>query len=247
MESMETKLLNNFFSKAKKSFVRIFICFCLLVGISNNLFSQVLATQRTIKFPVWVLIEPEPSRVEDLDESKNGALTFAITHMRTSVPFILEGLIYGWNFTYTPSDKRRNVEEYFEYTPISEIKLGDKNISFSQLKADESRFSCWVAYERTDQQYALRQHWNSVKFPKIAGAGSGSIRDGDAGIHDAYAEAIQEAVREYVQGFTKNKPKEISGTVLLEDYPVLSIQSGRYVAKLQLLVNISRIVPYSSF
>ncbi|MBO4439567.1 MAG: hypothetical protein J5798_09485 [Spirochaetaceae bacterium] len=246
MESMETKLLAGFFSRAKP-FFRLFVCICLLAGVSCNLFSQVLATQRTIKFPVWVLIEPEPSCVEDLDESKNGALTFAITHMRTSVPFILEGLIYGWNFTYTPSDKMRNVEEYFEYTPISEIKLGDKNISFSQLKADESRFSCWVAYERTDLQYALRQHWNSVKFPKIAGTGSGSIRDGDNGIHDAYAEAILKAVREYVQGFTKNKPKEISGSVLLENYPLLSIQSGRYVAKLELLVNISRIVPYSTF
>ena len=109
--------------------------------MAYNAVSQVLATQRTLKFPVWVLIEPEPSRVEKLDESKDGALTFAITHMRTSVPFILEGMIYGWNFTYTPSDKMRNVEEYFDYTPISEIRLGDKNLSFSQLKADESRFS----------------------------------------------------------------------------------------------------------
>ena len=246
MEGMETKLLSSFSSMAK-SFARIFVCFCFFMCMADNAVSQVLATQRTLKFPVWVLIEPEPSRVEKLDESKDGALTFAITHMRTSVPFILEGMIYGWNFTYTPSDKMRNVEEYFDYTPISEIRLGDKNLSFSQLKADESRFSCWVAYERTDQQYALRQHWNSVKFPKIAGSGSGSIRDGDAGIHDAYAEAIKKAVREYVQGFTKNKPKEISGTVLLENYPLLSVQSGRYVAKLELLVQISRIVPYSSF
>ena len=246
MEGMETKLLSSFSSKAK-SFARIFVCFCFFMCMADNAVSQVLATQRTLKFPVWVLIEPEPSRVEKLDESKDGALTFAITHMRTSVPFILEGMIYGWNFTYTPSDKMRNVEEYFDYTSISEIRLGDKNLSFSQLKADESRFSCWVAYERTDQQYALRQHWNSVKFPKIAGSGSGSIRDGDAGIHDAYAEAIKKAVREYVQGFTKNKPKEISGTVLLENYPLLSVQSGRYVAKLELLVQISRIVPYSSF
>lgn len=243
---METKLLSSLSSQAK-AFARLFACFCILMCVVHNAVPQVLATQQTIKFPVWVLIEPEPSCVEELDESKDGALTFAITHMRTSVPFILEGLIYGWNFTYTPSDKMRNVEEYFEYTPISEIKLGDKNISFSQLKADDSRFSCWVAYERTDLQYALRQHWNSVKFPKIAGTGSGSIRDGDAGIHDAYAEAIKKAVREYVQGFTKNKPKEISGTVLLENYPLLSVQSGRYVAKLELLVKISRIVPYSSF
>lgn len=244
---METKLLSIYFSRTEKYLIRLFVCICLLISLSSGMFSQVLATQKTIKFPVWVLIEPEPSCAEDLDESKNGALTFAITHMRTSVPFILEGLIYGWDFTYTPSDKRRNVEEYFEYNPISEIKIGDKNISFSQLKADESRFSCWVSYERSDQQFALRQHWNSIKFPKIKGSGSGSIRDGDEGIHDAYAEAILQAVRSYVQGFTKNKPKEISGTVLLEDYPVLSIQSGRYVAKLELLVKISRIVPYSSF
>ena len=130
---------------------------------------------------------------------------------------------------------------------IRKQEIGDKNISFSQLKTDESKFSCWVAYERTDLQFALRKHWNSVKFPKINGTGSGSVRDGDEGIRDAYAEAILKAVREYVQGFVKNKPKEISGTVLLEDFPLLSVQSGRYVAKLELLVDISRIVPYSSF
>jgi hypothetical protein len=236
MESLETKLLSK---------ILFFTCVC--VCFSNNLFAQVLATQKTIKFPVWVLIEPEPSCVEELDETKNGELTFAIKHMRTSVPFILEGLIYGWNFTYTPSDKLRNVEEFFEFSPISTIKIGDANIRFSQLKADESKFSCWVSYERTELQYELRKHWNSIKFPKIKGVGSGSIRDGDEGIRDAYAEAILKAVREYVQGYTKNKPKEISGTVLLEDYPILSIQSGKYVAKLEFLLKISRILPYSSF
>lgn len=246
MENLETKLLERIFLKYKKAMC-FFLCICAFLFCCADSFSQVLATQKTIKFPVWVLIEPEPSCVEDLDESKNGALTFAITHMRTSVPFILEGLVYGWNFTYTPSDKLRGVEEFFEYEPIAPIKIGDKSISFSQLKTDESKFSCWVAYERTDLQFDLRKHWNSVKFPKINGTGSGSVRDGDEGIRDAYAEAILKAVREYVQGFVKNKPKEISGSVLLEDFPLLSVQSGRYVAKLELLVDISRIVPYSSF
>ena len=66
---METKLLADSFSRAKH-FIRLFVCICLLAGASCNLFSQVLATQRTIKFPIWVLIEPEPICVEDLDETK---------------------------------------------------------------------------------------------------------------------------------------------------------------------------------
>lgn len=229
-----------------KTPLRAFVLSLILLTIVLPVSAQVTATQQTIKFPVWVLVDGIPNLEEETD-GEYGLLTLALTRMKQTVPLILEGLVYGWKFTYTPADKLRGVEEYFEFEPIEKIKIGDKNITFSEPEITPDRLTYWVSYARTDSMFALRKHWASVTYPKAHGVGQGLVSKGNDGLEDAYRDAVRMGVREYARSVTKNKPKEITGTVLVSDYPLVSVQSGKYVVKLKLLLDVTRIVPYTSF
>ena len=209
--------------------------------------SQVLPSQQQVKFQVFTLTEAIPGLEEKVDESKNGVFSLPISHLKQSIPYILEGILYGWNFSYTPSDKTRGVEEYFEFTPINTVKISDPRIIFSGYKVDESFFSCWVSYDRTDEMMLYRKHWESIYHPKIRGTGTASIYEGDEGFKASYADACKNALRNYARGLVKNKPKEISGKVLLCEAPLMSIRNGKYVAQLEFLLKIDEILAYSSF
>ena len=209
--------------------------------------SQVLPSQQQVKFQVFTLTEAIPGLEEKVDESQNGVFSLPISHLKQSIPYILEGILYGWNFSYTPSDKTRGVEEYFEFTPINTVKISDPRINFSGYKVDESFFSCWVSYDRTDEMMLYRKHWESIYHPKIRGTGTASIYEGDEGFKASYADACKNALRNYARGLVKNKPKEISGKVLLCEAPLMSTRNGKYVAQLEFLLKIDEILAYSSF
>lgn len=231
--------------KINKKFIILIILFLVA---SQSFFAQVLATQQDIKFPVWVLLEGVPSLEEKTDESQ-GPFTLAATRVKETVPFILQGMIYGWDFSYTPYDASRGVKEYFEMDSVGEITLADKNISFSEMSIDDaaSKLTIWVTYKRTEELFEFRKHWDSVLFPKVRGEGSAPLTEGIEGLKTAYKQSVLNAVREYARKIEKNKPKEIKGAVLISDYPWVSVQSGRYVVKLELILEIDEILSYSVF
>lgn len=236
MASMEKRL-------SLMRLLTVFLFFLLPVLLYSQTLSQ---AETSLRFSLWALMDEEPSVEYKYDESKH-FFDFSVQRLKTLAPFVLEGMIYGWKFSYTPYDKRRQVEEYFSFEPLRTIQASDRKLIYKEPWFAENKINCWVEYNRTPEMINLRHAWESIKNPKIGGRGKGRIQDGVEGIQSAYSEAIKEAVRSYARGLTKNKPKEIEGTVLLYDYPRLYIQSGNYVADLDFLLEIGSISSYSNF
>lgn len=232
-----------------KKFFFLFILISWAMVFSRGAFAQVRPNQQNIKFPLWVLVDGVPSLEEKTDESVNGPWALAAEKLRAVAPFVLTGMVYGWDFVYTPSDAKRKVDEFFSFEPVKEIFIGDPLISFSEPTVDEhgAKLNVWVEYARTDLQYELRKHWDTVSFEKIQGEGSAYVWFGTDGLKDAYKEAVKNGVRAYAQKIEKNKPKEISGRVLLADKPLVGVQSGRYVVKVKLILNLQEVIHYTSF
>ena len=82
---------------------------------------------------------------------------------------------------------------------------------------------------------------------KVKGCGSASVQDGFEGIKQACSNAAKNAVREYWRTMEKNKPKEISGTLLLIRDPRIFIKNGRYEVDLDFFLETDRIVPYTYY
>ena len=60
-------------------------------------------------------------------------------------------------------------------------------------------------------------------------------------------EKINSFLRNHYRKTIKNKPKEITGSVLIRKFPTLGIDSGRYVINLDFFLECGRIVEYSVY
>ena len=156
-------------------------------------------------------------------------------------------MLEGWEFDYTPYDKKRNVKEYWEFNLKKEFDFENNKIEYKNPKAMNDRLMCWVYCNRTPMQKKEFEAWNSIVYPKIKGKGKGPVEKGFEGIQIACSEAAKNAVREYWRKQVKNKPKEISGFLLLLGNPRVYISEGQYMVDLDFFIQTDRIFMYEHF
>ena len=216
----------------------------LLIFLFFPLFSQTPSVVEHIRIPLWAELDAYP---ELLQNSEIEAESYPIKKIREVAPFLISGMVYGWDFVYTPSDVARNVEEYFELT---EKQLSDNEligIKYSSPWIQDNRLNCWCEYTRTPMQIQNYNLWASIQNPTIQGQGFGSISLGFDGIVEATKDAVKKAVREHYRGQIKNKPKEITGSVLIRKQPLLGIDAGKYTIKLDFFLECGTIRYYTVF
>ena len=240
--------------------IKLFVAFTLIFagsalgfGGRGTIFAQTPSIIRHIRFPIWAEVDAYPGTEAAAQDVSSDAEAFAypIARIKETVPFLVEGLVYGWKFTYVPFDKTRGVEEFFEIEPVQKLSDGQKNdggtIEYSSIWIENNRFNCWVDFTRTDHQVQVYNLWASIQNPTIQGRGFGDLSKGFEGIKEAAQDAVKNAVRDYYRNLVKNKPKEITGAVLLRKTPLLGIDSGRYVINLDFFLECGTIEEYTQF
>lgn len=219
----------------------------LLLIVPFMLAAQNLEQSNLIRIQLWVPAEEEPSRKDTLQAGES-LYTPAISNLKIIAPFMLEGMLYGWNVTYTPSDSARQVAEFYECTPVMDIPPDDPAIQWTESEITDTTISCWVEYTRSDAQMQHKKWWDSVQNPKIQGKGTAPISLGPEAIKQAVTDAAKAAIRAYLQKTEKNKPKEMTGLLLLADEtPRIYIDHGQYVADLDFFLYVDRIEKYSYY
>ncbi len=242
MEGYLQKLKSKSFSK------RLFIL--LLMAVMHfPLLAQTPSVVRNIRLPLWAELDAYPGlELSDKENEENeGQFDFPVSQLHSIAPLIINGMVYGWNFVYVPYDKARGVEEYLEITEIVSSDVIRGGIKYSSPWIENNNLNCWVEYTRTDSQVQSYNLWASIQNPVIGGIGYGSVEKGFEGIEEAVRESLKEAVRNYYRKTIKNKPKEISGSVLIRKFPTMGIDSGRYVINLDFFLECGRILEYSVY
>ena len=225
------------------------IVLVLLFGIfSAAVFAQVPSFTEKIRIPLWAELDAYPG----LEEAKGlEGYEYPVQEIKKIAPFIISGMVYGWRFVYVPYDKARGIEEYFEVTEVNaEVftnNYGPNKITYSSPWIDDTYLRCWCEYTRTKAEVQNYKAWASITNPVIRGRGYGSVRDGFEGIKDAAADSLKSAVSEYYRGITKNKPREITGSVLIKNEPILGIDSGRYAINLDFFLECDTIKKYGIY
>lgn len=226
-----------------------------LLAAAGACFAQKVYQDQQIRFALWASGDAYPGYFDKAKEAErtqpaSDATIYdvPIARIREVTPFLLEGMLYGWRFDYVPYDKARRVEEYFEFTPVQSLTEADKaNIRYEKPWAQDDRLWCWIAFERTSQMMQQFLSWQVITNPHIKGIGYARLVNGFAGIQEACGEALKNAVREYERKLIKNKPKEIFGTVLISEPPLIGIDAGRYMVTLDFFLETDRIVKYETF
>ncbi len=217
--------------------IKVSLVVSLLLFLSGTLFAQTSSVVRNIRIPLWVELDAYP----EFEDAQN------TVKIKEVAPFIVNGMVYGWKFSYTPSDNARGVEENLEVIEIEDSELISGGIKYVSPWIENNRLNYWCEYVRTPSQIQNYDLWSSINNPKIHGRGYGQLSDGFEGIKNAAKDALKEAIRSYYRNLIKNKPKEITGQVLIRDLPTLGITSGRYVINLDFFLECGKIVEYTVY
>ncbi len=243
---------------------RFYLLFLLSFVFACPSFSQLPDQTEQIRIQIWAELDEFPGKFEeeekDTEENKKSfserrdeqtefqiLYSQAIERARLIAPFLIEGMISGWNFEYTPYDRMRKVSEQFIFSPVRELEPNLNPLEYHDPFVKDNRLLTYVFCNRTPSQQAEFKRWESIVHPKIKGKGTGSVQDGFEGIKEACSSAVKNAVHEYWRTMIKNKPKEITGTVLLIKEPRIYIESGQYVVDLDFFLETDRIVTYTQY
>lgn len=224
-----------------KKTVLIILLFCSSVFV----FALNPSVIEHIRIPLWADLDAYPGSAEA--QKGTDLYDFPSSRIRQIAPFLISGMVYGWEFVYTPSDKARNVEEYFELKEIQPLTPEVEKITYAYPWVEDNKLNCWCEYTRTESQIQNYYLWNSIQHPVIHGRGEGKLELGFDGIRDASEDALKNAVREYFRKIVKNKPKEIRGSVLVRDIPTIGIKSGHYIINLDFFLECDRILEYKTY
>ncbi len=221
------------------------LLFCFLFPFSVT--AQTAQTDPTLRIELWVPFDEDPS-LGIAPEPDEAVWMPAVRALHQVTPFIFSGMIYGWEFSYTPSDKTRGIEEYFEVTPLGSVQLKDPRLTFHDSLLTDTKIITQAEYERTAHMMKNREHWQSSTTAKVSGKGYGSVHEGTSGMQKAVEDAIKNAVRTWAQSYTKNKPKEIAGSIVLSDKtPLIGVKNGQYVADLDFFLYVVTINQYQFY
>jgi hypothetical protein len=195
---------------------------------------------REKRAPIWVYLETVPGSTQKPKAPP-------IQELNDLARFVMSGMVYGWKFSYTPSDRARKVAEFFELIPIKEIEKNDPRFSLIEITPAYPRLESWAVVILDEPLKRRENYWSSVVFKTSDGRGSGERTAETQGIKTAYTEAVKNAIRGSAQRQVLNKPKEIRGEVQLRDNPRLFAEAGQFVADISVRINIQEIVPYTTF
>jgi hypothetical protein len=182
----------------------------------------------------------------DLDRIIHGESPIEERLLR-EVQYTLSGMIYGWEYVYTPQFPARGVERRFELTPIAGIPWGDPRLTLRNLRDDRTVLYGQVDFALSESDRARISAWRSMSTERSAGIGSAPLLQGYPSKITAIEEAIHQAIRDYLRSITFNPPREVRGRVVLERQPRIRTVSGTWEAQVRVLLVVDERIEYVAF
>ncbi len=214
----------------------------LVIPLLALLAQSATADDRLFTRP-WVELEP----LVKIEEEYPIPLEKARMRLLEEARVLVSGMIYGWTFVYTPSDRERRVEEVFQLTPVAEVPWGSPRLTARESELADTKLYARISYAMTPDEQARRESWSSSAEAQSTGRGTGELFLGPAGKSAALAAAIREAVRSHLNTRVLNKPREIRGEVVLWDDPQTLVRPGLYITTARVRLRVTEIIPYRIF
>ncbi|MEX2445028.1 MAG: hypothetical protein WD492_15610 [Alkalispirochaeta sp.] len=215
----------------------------LLVTVSSTVAAQTPAPPAPfdgeITLEVWAIedriIHPDTSAEERL---------------LREAQYVLSGMIFGWDFVYTPEFAARGVARYFELESVGEIAWGDPRLQLRDLRDSRNRDSAihgQIDFALSESDLQRLEAWRAMDTERSGGLGSAPLLEGLPGKLEAMEAAIHQAIRDHLRGTTFNRPREVVGSVVLDRPPRVRTVSGTYEAQVRVLIRIDEVVEYQVF
>jgi hypothetical protein len=164
--------------------------------------------------------------------------------------YVLSGMIFGWDFVYTPEYADRGVARYFELDPLGEIAWGDPRLVLRDLRDSRNRDSAihgQIDFSLSATDLQRLRAWRAMDTERSGGMARAPLQEGYQAKISAMEEAIHQAIRDYLRGTTFNRPREVVGSVVLDRPPRMRTVSGSYEAQVRVLIRVDEVLEYRVF
>jgi hypothetical protein len=214
----------------------------LLLVVSRPVFAQ----GRFLSARLWCELEPLiQSEGQEYPLPREEARRRLLEEARG----VFSAMIYGYRFRYTPGDETRGVAEEFVLLPVAEISWGDPHLRIVDAWTEGSRLYAKLEYELQPFQEDRRRAWGSTAVPTATGLGESSMFPGPAPQSKARSlqAAFREAIRNHLRPIRFNKPREVTGEILLWTPPAVVIEAGAYQTRIEVKLRVLEIRDYGIF
>jgi hypothetical protein len=154
--------------------------------------------------------------------------------------WMFSGMVWGFDYVYTPSDRSRSIAELFQIQPRSPESAKSMELHAVDARLEGTVLVVTVEYTPDTDERAEMASWKSGA---AASQGTGSARSR----RDAVTEAAKAALRSYLREITHNKPREIRGSFAFAVFPRLFIRQGAWVAVVRLYARVDEILAYGAY
>ena len=197
----------------------------------------------------WFFAENSPTLevIEKTEQEKREEADKKIKNLLEEAVFVYSGMIYGFSFSYTPSDRARGIKEEFSITPIAAIQFGDPAMSVKTTRKEKARTIVRLEYRCDKRHQSWLDYWNSSTFPVIGGTGTSFASEGVTSRIEAMEQAAKDGIRNYMRGRIHNKPKIITGNFVFKEAPAIMFAANMYTASVKIKLEIVTVENYNFF
>jgi hypothetical protein len=176
-------------------------------------------------------VTPETARKRILDEAA----------------WVFGGMIWGFEYRYTPYDKARGIAERFEIESLGGLKPELLSLAPGARRKTADEHRAFVEYRPDEALCALMSSYARAPWTGCQGIGRADMILGVKGRRAAYEDALREALRSYLRSVEPNKPRLVRGRVAFERPPDMAILNGCYTAQLRARAMVLETVPYKLY
>ena len=185
----------------------------------------------------------------------------AANAVRAEGLWLFSGMIHGFDYVYTPSDRARAIADLFEIQPRASTANTSHAIRVDSVRLDGRVLVVDVEYLVPAPERRILASWASVSYRSAQGRGvapawamSLSTEPVDQSLpfqvharQAAIIDASREALRDHLRGLEFNKPREVRGSFAFTNQPRLVLSGGSWVATVRLRVSVDEIIPYGGY
>lgn len=158
---------------------------------------------------------------------------------------VLGGMIYGWDFQYEVGERSRDIDERLVLSERGRVAFADPRLTVTDAEADSHKLSVWIDYAPDEAQARRLAVWKTGDFKPVKGLGTAPLSAPLEGKRAALEDAARAALRAYLRGTERNRPKEARGAIVLVAEPRYWVESGRWTASARFRLAVDELVPFA--
>ncbi|HTX73515.1 MAG TPA: hypothetical protein VMC79_11865 [Rectinemataceae bacterium] len=161
--------------------------------------------------------------------------------------WVYSGMIWGFQFSYTPYDKLRGIPERFDLVSLGSLKTDDPRLTMGASREDSTGSIAFVRYSPIPEEEARVLSYGAEPWRSSQGIGRADYLLGSSGHRAAYEDGLRVAVRSLLQLLEPNKPRLVRGRVVFERVPTMGLIDGFYTSQVRVRVEVSEILRYEVY